>query len=252
MDKQTILQGCTVDGTVVKLPPGALDRTLYMEVAKALGHIGGGKWNRKVEGFIFPVDPTDLLAQIAGGEKRNLKKEFQFFETPAELADKIISYAEINDGDLVCEPSVGRGALIKALWRAGKTNLIWAFEIDPISRQIFEKECESDHIVLRKNFLMCTSTSGRHRNSFDRVIANPPFTKNQDIDHIRKMYEVCAPGGRIVTMSSMSWYSGSQKKQVEFKQWLNGLDSDVEEIPAGTFKESGTTIASLLITINKD
>ena len=80
--KEQVLQNCTVEGTVVKLPNVQLDRKLYQEVAKALELIGG-KWKGgKVFGFVFATDPTDLLHQIANGEKGNLKKEFQFFATP--------------------------------------------------------------------------------------------------------------------------------------------------------------------------
>jgi hypothetical protein len=43
MTKEEVLQNCTVEGTVVKLPEGQLDRKLYQEVAKALELIGG-KW----------------------------------------------------------------------------------------------------------------------------------------------------------------------------------------------------------------
>ena len=88
--KEEVLQNCTVEGTTVKLPNVQLDRKLYQEVAKALELIGG-KWKGgKVFGFVFATDPTDLLDQIANGEKRNLKKEFQFFATPEKLADELV------------------------------------------------------------------------------------------------------------------------------------------------------------------
>ncbi len=65
MNKTEILQKCTVDGNIVRLPEGQLDRKLYQEVAKALELIGG-KWKGgKVMGFVFPTDPTELLEQIA-------------------------------------------------------------------------------------------------------------------------------------------------------------------------------------------
>lgn len=76
MNKEEILQQCTVDGLVVKLPEVKLERKLYQEVAKVLELIGG-KWKgNKVMGFVFNEDPTELLEQIANGESRNLKKEF--------------------------------------------------------------------------------------------------------------------------------------------------------------------------------
>lgn len=41
--KEQVLQNCTIEGNVVKLPSEQLDRKLYQEVAKALELIGG-KW----------------------------------------------------------------------------------------------------------------------------------------------------------------------------------------------------------------
>ena len=89
MTKEQVLQECTVEGNVVKLPNIQLDRKEYLEVKKVLELIGG-KWKGgKVAGFVFATDPTDLLNQVANGEKRNLKKEFQFFATPEKLADEL-------------------------------------------------------------------------------------------------------------------------------------------------------------------
>ena len=39
---------------------------------------------------------------------------------------------------------------------------------------------------------------------YDRIIANPPFTKNQDIDHVMQMWNFLKPGGRIVSIMSNS------------------------------------------------
>lgn len=86
---------------------------------------------------------------------------------------------------------------------------------------------------------------------YDRVIANPPFSKNQDIDHIRQMYDCLVPGGRLVSFSSMHWQLAADRKSKEFKDWLSTLDAQVIEIPAGKFKHSGTMIATLIIVINK-
>ena len=115
MSLENILKSCTVEGVVVKLPNIELDRKDYLEVKKALGLIGG-KWKGgKVSGFVFQENPSELLAEIAAGKKRNLKKEYQFFATPKELADKLVSLAELNAEDTILEPSAGQGALISSI-----------------------------------------------------------------------------------------------------------------------------------------
>lgn len=85
----------------------------------------------------------------------------------------------------------------------------------------------------------------------DRKIANPPFSKNQDIDHIRKMYECLKVGGRIVTIASKHWQISTNKKEAAFSEWLDKLDAEIIDVEAGEFKESGTSIATCIIVIDK-
>jgi len=96
MEVRKVLSKCTIEGNVVKLPSEQLEKKLYQDVANALKLIGG-KWKGgKVFGFVFETDPTDLLEEIANGEKHNIKKEFQFFATPEKLADKLVYLADLN------------------------------------------------------------------------------------------------------------------------------------------------------------
>jgi len=244
MDKQKVLQACTVEGNVVKLPPGQLDRKIYMDVAAALNLIGG-KWvGRKTMGFVFQQDPTELLAQIASGEKRNLKKEFQFFATPDSLANEMVMYAGIRDADIVLEPSAGQGAIIKAIHRAHPGKMVSYCEIMDLNRTMLSDIPNTRFVG--SDFLKETDQQ------YDRIIANPPFSKNQDIDHIRKMYDVCKPGGKIVTISSQHYKYTSGKKEKAFEKWLEAdLEATVNGIDAGTFSESGTKVATFLIIIDK-
>lgn len=245
MTKEDILKNCTVEGNIVKLPAGQLDRKLYQEVAKSLELIGG-KWKgNKIMGFVFPSDPTDLLDQIANGEKRNLKKEFQFFATPEKIADQLVKLAEINNTQAILEPSAGQGAIVNAIQRFyGKGRMVHVYEIMPTNQTILKK-------ISRIDFLGDDFFNSKHIETFDRIIANPPFSKNQDIDHIMKMYEVCKPGGRIVTIASKHWQLSTNKKETAFKNWLEEINAEVIEIEKGSFKESGTMISSCIIVIDK-
>lgn len=246
---QEILQKCTVEGTVVKLPPGQLDRKIYMEVAKKLELIGG-KWvGRKTMGFVFQTDPTDLLEQIANGENRNLKKEYQYFATSEGLAKEMARYLNVKDAhQRILEPSAGQGALMQAVWGTYSfVRQINYCELMDVNRTVLEKLPGGLHIA--DDFL---TLGPEYDNYFDCIIANPPFSKNQDIDHIRKMWDVLRPGGRIVTISSQSWRRGSQKKQKEFERWLfDDLEASVNGIDAGAFSESGTKVATFLVIIDK-
>lgn len=247
LTKEQILKDCKVEGNIVYLPSIQLERGLYLEVKNSLELIGG-KWKGgKIQGFVFTENPADLLTEITTGKIKNIKKDFQFFATPSHLADKLVELAQLEEYDLVLEPSAGQGAIIKAIQRVF-IGLVHYCELMPLNRSFLDKIENTTYLV--DNFLKlgrCKTTTG----VFDKIIANPPFSKNQDIDHVRQMYECLKPGGRIVTIVGTHWECSINKKEVSFKNWINSLDADIIPIEAGEFKESGTNIKTNILVINK-
>lgn len=245
MTKEEILKNCTVEGNVVKLPNIKLDRKLYLEVAKSLELIGG-KWIRgKVSGFVFAEDPTELLSQVANGEKLNLKKKYQFFATPDQLADHLVELADIKETDSILEPSAGQGAIIYAIQRIVDIS-VDCCELMEVNRTFLDRIPKT--AFLCENFFTLKSITEK---KYDKIIANPPFSKNQDIDHIREMYNHLKEGGRLVTISSTHWQLSENRKETEFRNWLEKVEAEIYSVEQGAFKESGTMIGSLIIVINK-
>jgi len=248
MDTIEILKQCSVDGFIIRLPQIQLDRNEYLEVKKSLELIGGNWKGGKTNGFIFKEDPTEYLEQLCSGEKRNLKKEFQFFGTPDVLADRLVELAEITvrgDQDIL-EPSAGQGAIIKAINRAADISWIDCYELMPLNQQILKKNLSHKIKIIGSDFLIEAGDK-----KYDRIIANPPFSKNQDIDHVIEMYNCLAPDGRLVSIMSNHWRNTSGKKETEFQQFVERTNAYVEEIPAGAFKESGTSISACIVVIDK-
>lgn len=243
MTKEEILQNCTVEGNIVKLPSGQLERKLYQEVAKALTLIGGTWRGGKIMGFVFHTDPTELLERIANGEKIDLKKEYQFFATPEPLAGRLVDIACVLEYHSVLEPSAGQGAIIKAINKVVKA-VPDCYELMDINRVILNKSGLRFNLI-GDNFLKHVGKM------YHRIIANPPFSNNQDIDHLMEMYKYLEDGGRLVCITSDSWVRGSQKKQVYFREWLDNLDHEVVILETGTFKESGTMVGGRIVIIDK-
>ena len=246
MEKQDVLNLCTIEGNTIYLPGIQLERPMYLQVAKSLELIGG-KWNRKIKGFVFPDNPTELLEQLKNGSQRNIKKEIQFFETPDELADRLVRYAfslPIPIGR-VLEPSAGQGAIIKSIHRYDPDIEVYYCEINDINLKILENY---EYLIIEsgRDFLELNEPE-----EYAIIIANPPFAKNQDIDHIYKMYECLEPNGRIVTIASTHWEHSSNKKETEFRDWLSYKNAKIIPLDAGTFKESGTNVKANIIVINK-
>lgn len=241
-----VLNRCIVVGNNVKLPAEELDKTVYLEVKKHLELIGG-KWKSgKTQAFVFEEDPTELLAAQANGDGRDLKREYQFFATPEPLAKRMASLIPaIRPGMKVLEPSAGDGALIKAIHQYhDKAIVVDCFEPMEVNRLKLSK---LKNVNLLGEDFMTADLAGQ----YDVIIANPPFTKNQDIDHIRKMYECLKTNGKLVVIASKSWTFGTQKKQVAFRQWMEDLDAFQEELEPGVFGESGTQVATMLLAIDK-
>lgn len=241
LDKDIIdsIRLMTVNGSRLELPTQQI--TNYPQVKKALQNAGGVY---KKNGFDFgSKDPQEIVDRLTGGEVVNDKKKFQYFPTPKELAAQMVERACLHDGASVLEPSAGCGRLVQAVLDTDKMVSIAAVEAN------------IDHIVSlgllcnlteHADFLaLDPDTFGR----FTHIIANPPFTRNQDIDHVLHMIKFLKPGGRLVTVMSNSWRTGSISKQQCFRWKLKELNAEVEDIDPGVFKESGTNVAACLVVI---
>jgi PRTRC genetic system protein E len=235
---------CKVDGCVVYLPPmseGPLEN--YQEVRKALMN-AGAKYKRNT--FVFPNEAQLYIDRLVSGESVNIKKEFQFFATPNDIAATMVSYLPPVAADAkVLEPSAGDGALIIAFLNAYPEKHVDCFEIMDINCRRLNALIGAR--LIGEDFMQ----NGLPDNSYDIIIANPPFTKNQDINHIMEMYRLLKPGGTIITLASPSWTFGTQKKQVEFKKWLERHDVFPKTLPEKSFASSGTNITPVLLQIQK-
>jgi 16S rRNA G1207 methylase RsmC len=103
--------------------------------------------------------------------------------------------------------------------------------------------------LLTKDFLSCTEAELGGK--FDKFIANPPFTKNQDIHHFLHMVELLNDNGRVVCITSSHWEHSKTHLCQAFKAWLKHCGAKVTIIKAGTFKSSGTSIETRRIVLDK-
>ena len=228
-----------VNGNRLELPQKE-QLSNYAQVKKVLT-TAGGKYKKC--GFEYNEPAQNILDRLLGGEQINDKKKFQFFATPAELAKEMIAIANVTPSCRVLEPSAGTGNI--------------ADSVREIAAECVVVELMDQNAVILKNkgydviagdFLQL---SRDEIGDFNKIISNPPFAKNQDIDHIRHMYSLLKPGGCLVSVASCSWTFGSQKKQQAFREWLDEIDANIQELPASTFAASGTSVRSTLVTIKK-
>jgi hypothetical protein len=241
-DLQTDLSNCYLSGNVLQLPKTKLID--YSNLRKSLLNCGA---SYKSNTFVFPNEAKPYILKLMQGETINLKKEFQFFATPKELAEEMASFLNVTNPQMaILEPSAGQGALIEAVcerWEILKP--IDYCELMDLNADILADKKLNAQMV-NDDFLTMGVIP-----IYDRIIANPPFSKNQYIDHVYKMFDLLKFGGRIVCITSCHWLHSQGKKETAFKNWLDDMGATYEEVKEGTFKSSGTNIKTMFLVIDK-
>ena len=248
MDLQEIINKCSVDDGVIKLPNIQLDRSEYLKVKKLM-ESNGAKWKGgKVGGFV--CDHADeVLERLQAGDLADRKKAYQFFATPIEVGESMARHlCDFEPKMRVLEPSAGHGALITAFRNVYGEDICpdWC-ELMPENRRVLAEnfgDCQD----VGDDFLTAKGLTGQ----YDRIIANPPFTKNQDIRHIRRMYDCLNETGRMVSLCSCHFQFASDKESVDFREWLSEVGAHVEQLPKNSFRSSGTDTNVARIVIYKD
>ena len=198
-----ILSEWTFEGNKYFLPKVQLDRKDYVKCNDVLESIGM-KWNRGQKAHIWDGDDLEETFRwiLETGEVETLKEyrdKFQFFPTPAVLADYLVELSDIHTGNSILEPSAGRWSILEAIYRIedfDKYSLdMFAIELEPNNAQHITEKYPFTAVHLW-NFL-----SYKMR-WFDRIIMNPPFSKSQDAKHIIHAYSLLKDGGVLVSVAS--------------------------------------------------
>jgi type I restriction-modification system DNA methylase subunit len=219
---------------------GQLDRKQYTSINEVLETIGL-KWTRWKKAHIIEWFTQEELENaindvIETWEVETLKetiKKFQFFPTPKEVAEYLVELAEIKENERVLEPSAW-------LWNIADEIKIWkltTIELD------FSK-CEE---LLKKWYTPINSDFLSFNWNFDKIVANPPFSKSQDVKHILKAYELLNEWWKIVSVAS----SSIQHREGKLYDELRALNPEFIELPEWSFKESWTMVNSVIVVINK-
>jgi type I restriction-modification system DNA methylase subunit len=227
-----VIASSKVEGDKLYLPDTQLDRKLYTSVNKVLVAIGG-KWNRSAKAHIFKTDIEEIIEEIlASGEYTSEKKDFQFFETPPDVVDQLLDLADIRKGELVLEPSAGKGRI------ASRVPCCDCVELNPINREYLKS---SGYNVVGEDFL---EFSGE----YDVIIANPPFSKQQDISHIIRMVKLAKR--RVVSVASASILFRTNKKTEAFRKFVDDMGGTITPLPEKSFSKSGTNVNTCIVCID--
>ena len=225
-----------------------MDRKQYVELNKILD-ILGWKRNRKEKCHIFNCENLqDAINEVCDiMEVIDIKVLYQQFYTPSDLAERLVKLADIKESDEVLEPSAWKGAIVDEIKKT-KCKYIRMYEIDEINVKDlilhYYEEKDPDIIYWIEH---CDFLEKEQVELVDKILANPPFSKSQDVKHILKMYEFLKPWWRIVSIASSSIETREWKIYDEFKK----LNPEFIKIEDWAFKESWTMVNSVIVIINK-
>ena len=239
--------------------------SIYPKVKKVLEALGG-KWNRSAKAIIFSDGGQDrIIDAIATGVYLDAKQAWQFYETPASVAEimarkvydhyaKVFKQTNRVPRDLtVLEPSAGTGAIMTACLARG-------FGVDAI-------EMNSEHLPKLNSECLCGRDAGRmctvtiadflkirpeSQGTYAAVVMNPPFTGLADIAHVRHAWDFVKPGGILVAITSPSWTFRNDRRCKEFFEFVRSqADYSIQHMPEGTFAAAGTNVNTVMLTIEK-
>lgn len=206
--------------------------------------------------------------------KTSLAKNFGFFPTPERATATLIEGVRLSPGDRVLEPSAGTGNLALALKRKGAD--VQCVEVQPELAKQLHGMGFATHTG---DFLTYNKMPGEH---FDHVVMNPPFNRERDIDHVMHALTFVEGTGSLHAIMSAGTEFRQTKKARAFREYLLRLASNRttftkaelddwqdtlrtlswkdsrnakahvswEDLPAGSFTESGTNVNTCILRIN--
>lgn len=240
------LQSMSATGNRIDLPEAQLSR--YADIKTAMQK-AGGKYKSPSKGlpahFIFPVrvNAAAILDELTCGGRINIQKETQFFATPKAVGLKLIERFGSLEGMRVLEPEAGQAGLADLARDAKASEVVtienWGVNIDVLKSKGYDP-IEEDFLKVKPE------TTGL----FDAVIMNPPFSKRQDIAHVRHALSFLNQDGRLEAITSTQFQTSSIKDSKLFRDLTELVDSDVQTIESGSFQESGTSVATVMLSID--
>lgn len=238
-DVAEVLAAAVCDGVTLRIA-SQLDSKLYGRVDKALKGMGA-KWASAKNAHVFKVEAAPVIAAALGTGAITTDRDWEFFATPNALVQKMLSKVTLRPGMKACEPNGGEGAIALELAKVLGRENVHCYELMPRNAATL---AGLGFPVVEGDFL-AQAPSPR----YEVILMNPPFANLADTLHIEHAAKFLKPGGELVAIASPSWQTRSTARAIAFREWLAGLDADIEAIPAGAFKESGTDIPTVMISI---
>jgi len=229
-------------------------KDLVEKVNKLLEEYYGAGLGWGASGEAYDDEPTpDRVFETA--LDRAPAKNFGLYPTPDALAERVIEAASLWKADdteplSVLEPSAGTGQLAERANALG--HRVTVVEIQPeLAARLGMNGYVKTHT---RDFLKMTPEP-----VFDRVIMNPPFDRQRDLDHVHHALQFVKPGGRLVAIMAAGVEYSESKKAVALRREIEegfigshqrwGGNQVFADLPEGSFRECGTNVNTVLLSV---
>lgn len=174
-----------------------------------------------------------LAARHENGSAKVAVSAFQLFQTPPELAQRLVCLLGLKGGERILEPSAGLGRILDALAPFNPRETVAVETAPQLCAQLYRQE-RANVTLKQRDFLSCSPEDlGR----FDCVAMNPPFHMRADVAHILHAAGFLVPGGKLAGICMDTHHRESALRH-RCKVW--------EPIPPGAFKAEGTSVPTVL------
>lgn len=161
---------------------------------------------------------------------------FNLFQTPPELADRLVGMFD-NFGRTL-EPSAGLGRIYRAIRKVSDCPITLVEIAAECAGELYRvTEGDSTCKLVQADFLECGS---HNLGLFDSIVMNPPFKMGRDIQHINHARKLLAPGGRLVSLCA----NGPRQREKLMPiadQWI--------DLPANSFATEGTRVNAAIVVL---
>lgn len=241
----------------------------------------------ETDDLAYPTDPAalalrSLTAKVKvdgqGADKEEQKQKLWlnqvlhsksipgFFPTPQPAVDFMLVkaglvLADVKGGEvdpttvkpirkdtstLFFEPSCGSGAIFRRVVELFPEWDSTGIELNHDLVNYCNKTGLGD--VTQADFL---ETNPEKHPSYDVILMNPPFEGGLDVKHVLHALKFLAPEGTIAAIMGAGVMFNSRSPYTQFRSLVEELGGEFHPMPANSFKESGTSVSSVLVTIKR-
>lgn len=158
---------------------------------------------------------------------------YQLFQTPPDLAARLVGLLDLKPLERVLEPSAGLGRLLDVIPRECEAV---AVEVAPQCAAELYNANRVNVRILQRDFLTCRPED---LGLFDAIAMNPPFHMRSDVKHIQHAIKFLKPSGRLAALCLDTYHREAA---------LKPLAATWERVE-GAFGKEGTRVNTVLMKI---